>query len=119
MTERLSAEERYYLASQWQLMWQKFRRHKLAIVGGGLLIVLYLLAIFADFVAPYPKDFRFSAFPYRPPSPVHLFDTEGRFRGPFVYGVTSERNTETLRLMFKTDTSTIYPLRFFTTAHAP
>jgi peptide/nickel transport system permease protein len=114
MTERLSAEERYYLASQWQLMWQKFRRHKLAIIGGGLLIVLYLLAIFADFVAPYPKDYRFSAFPYRPPSPIHLFDNEGKFRGPFVYGVTSERNTETLRLMFKTDTSTIYPLRFFT-----
>ena len=112
-TEGLSAEERYYLASQWQLMWHKFRRHKLAIVGGAVLAVLYLMAIFADFVAPYPKEFRFSAFPYRPPTPIHLFDEEGNFRGPFVYGVTSERNRETLRMMFKTDTSKVFPLRFF------
>ncbi len=55
----LSAEERYYLASQWQLMWQKFRHHKLAIIGGSVLVVLYLAAIFADFLAPYPKDIRF------------------------------------------------------------
>ena len=78
-TEGLSSEERYYLASQWQLMWHKFRRHKLAIVGSAVLVVLYLLAIFADFVAPYPKEFRFSAFPYRPPTPIHLFDEEGNF----------------------------------------
>ena len=44
----LSAEERYYLASQWQLMWRKFRRHKLAIIGGSILIVLYLTAIFDE-----------------------------------------------------------------------
>ena len=109
----LSAEERYYLASQWQLMWQKFRRHKLAIVGGAVLVVLYLGAIFADFLAPYPKDIRFEKFAYRPPTRVHLFDEEGNFRGPFVYGVTKERNMETLQATYMVDASVVYPLRFF------
>lgn len=109
----LSAEERYYLASQWQMMWHKFRRHKLAIVGGVVLLVLYLSAIFADFLAPYPKEIRFEKFAYRPPTPVHLFDKEGKFRGPFVYGTTKERNMETLEAIYTVDTSAVYPLRFF------
>lgn len=109
----LSAEERYYLASQWQLMWQKFRRHKLAIIGGSVLVVLYLAAILADFLAPYPKDIRFQKFSYRPPTPVHLFDVEGKFRGPFVYGTTSKRDLETLELIYEVDEAARYPVRFF------
>ena len=109
----LSAEERYYLASQWQMMWQKFRRHKLAIVGGVVLLILYLLAIFADFLAPYPKEIRFEKFAHRPPTPVHLFDEDGKFRGPFVYGTTKERNMETLEAIYTVDTSAVYPLCFF------
>jgi len=108
----LSAEERYYLASQWQMMWRKFRRHKLAIVGGAVLLALYLMAIFADFLAPYPKEIRFEKFAYRPPTPVHFFD-QGRFRGPFVYGTTKERDMTTLEAIYTVDTSTVYPLRFF------
>ena len=114
----LSAEERYYLASQWQLMWHKFRRHRLAIVGGAVLVVLYLAAIFADFLAPYPKEIRFKEFPYRPPTPVHLTDDEGRFRGPFVYGTTSKRDLETLELIFEVDEATCYPIRFFARGEA-
>ena len=95
------------------MMWRKFRRHKLAIVGGVVLVVLYLMAIFADFLAPYPKESRFEAFGYRPPTPVHLFDEQGKFRGPFVYGTTKERNMETLEAIYTVDTSVIYPLRFF------
>lgn len=109
----LSAEERYYLASQWQLMWQKFRHHKLAIIGGSVLVVLYLAAIFADFLAPYPKDIRFQKFSYHPPTPVHLFDVEGKFRGPFVYGTTSKRDLETLELIYEADEAAHYPIRFF------
>jgi peptide/nickel transport system permease protein len=112
-SEKLSAEERYYLASQWQLMWHKFRRHKLALVGGVVLIILYLSAIFADFVAPYPKEIRFEQFGYHPPTPVHLFDEEGDFQGPFVYGTTKERDVVTLEAIYTVDTSVIYPIHFF------
>ena len=109
----LSAEERYYLASQWQLMWSKFRRHKLAMIGGVVLIVLYLATIFADFVAPYPKEIRFQKSNFRPPTPVHLFDVAGRFRGPFVYGVTTSRDPETFQFIYEVDEATRYPIRFF------
>lgn len=109
----LSAEERYYLASQWQLMWQKFRRHKLAIVGGTVLIILYLAAIFADFFSPYAKEIRFSDFSYRPPTAVHLFDDESNLQRPFVYGVTSTRDLTNLRLVYEEDKTTLIPVRFF------
>jgi peptide/nickel transport system permease protein len=108
----LSAEERYYLASQWQMMWRKFRRHKLAIIGSAALIALYLLAIFADFVAPYPKDIRFERFGYRPPTRVRFFD-QGRFRGPFVYGATKERDMRTLEAIYTEDEGAVHPIRFF------
>ena len=108
----LSAEERYYLASQWQLMWQKFRRHKLAIVGGSVLVVLYLAAIFADFLVPYSKDSRFERITYHPPTPLHLF-AEGKLRGPFVYGTTTTRDLKTLRLTYQVDEAARYPIRFF------
>jgi peptide/nickel transport system permease protein len=111
--KELSAEERYYLASQWQMMWQKFRRHKLAMIGGVVLIILYLSAIFADFVAPYPKEIRFEKYGYHPPTPLHFFDEEGNFHGLFVYGTTKERNMETLEAIYTVDTSTIYPIKFF------
>jgi len=109
----LSAEERYYLASQWQLVWHKFRRHKLAIIGGGVLVVLYLAAVFADFLGPYSKEARFQKYAYRPPTPVHLFDVEGRFRGPFVYGTITARDPKTLQLIYEVDEAARYPIRFF------
>ena len=109
----LSAQERYYLASQWQLMWHKFRRHKLALIGSGVLVVLYLAAILADTLAPYPKELRFRDFSYRPPTPIHLLDQEDNFRGPFVYGTTKERRPETLEFVYEEDQATRYPIRFF------
>ena len=44
--------EQYYIATQWQLMWRKFRRHRLALLGGGILLVFYLFALLAQFVSP-------------------------------------------------------------------
>lgn len=109
---KISAEERYYLASQWQLMWQKFRRHKLAIFGGTVLVILYLIAIFADFIAPYNKETRFEAFSYRPPTGIHFFNEQGEFIGPFVYGTTSARDPETLEKVYTVDKSFIFPIGF-------
>ncbi len=108
----LNAEERYYLASQWELMWQKFRRHRLAMVGGIVLALLYLAAIFAGPLSPYDTEHRFDNAVYRPPTRVH-FVHEGVFQAPFVYGVKSVRDMDTLQLIFEEDTSQRYPLHFF------
>ena len=112
----LTAEERYYLASQWLLMWQKFRRHKLAIIGSVLLILLYLMALFADFLAPYTTEQRFNTFSYHPPTPIHFFDAQGRLNWPFVYGIKAERDPNTLAMIYKEDTGVRLPIGFFVKA---
>lgn len=112
--QKLSAEERYYMASQWQLMWRKFKRHKLAIVGGSILILLYIGAAFCGFIAPYDVNLRNPDMLYAPPQPIRFIDQDGKFHlRPFVYGYSQERNMETLQLEFTVDKSKVYPIRFF------
>ena len=112
--ERASAEERYYLASGWQLMWRKFRRHHLALLGSGMLAVLGGFGIFAEFFTPYSVEQRFVDAISHPPSRIHFVDAAGRFHlRPFVYGITSTRDSETLALVYAEDPNLRYPVRLF------
>jgi hypothetical protein len=43
---------KYFTASQWQLMWWRFRRNRLGILGAGILAIYFLILIFAEFLAP-------------------------------------------------------------------
>ena len=43
-----TAEERFAVATQFQLTWWRFRRHKLAVAAGIVVILFYLVVIFAD-----------------------------------------------------------------------
>ena len=90
-----AAEERYIVASQWQLMWRKFRRHRMALVGGGVLLFLYLTTGVAGFLSPYEKATRDADYLLAPPQRVRLFH-EGRLLGPFVYSLVRTRDPETL-----------------------
>ncbi len=110
----LSAEERFYMASQWQLMWRKFKRHKLAIIGGSVLVILYVGAAFCGFIAPYDVNLRNPDLLFAPPQAIRFIDQDGRFcLRPFVYGYSQERNMETLQIEFTVDKSKQYPIRFF------
>ena len=64
-----SAEERYYMASQWTLMWRKFIRHRLAIVSTVLLGLMCFFAITYEFWTPYEKSFQHKNFLNAPPHP--------------------------------------------------
>lgn len=77
------SDEAVFGASQWRLMWRKFIRNKAAIVGGSVILVFYVSALFADFIAPYTLTTRFKQYIYMPPQRVHFFN-EGKFQ-PFVY----------------------------------
>ena len=66
-----SQAEKMYMAGQWQLVWRRFRHHKLAVLGAVMLLIAYTLAIFAPFVSPYDKLER-SPLSYVPPQKVHL-----------------------------------------------
>ena len=111
--ERLShAEEAHFVASQWQLIWRKFRRHRLARLGAAIIAILVVLAVFAEFWSPYDIFERHTELVHLPPQRVRLIH-EGRLHRPFVYGVTSERSTITYFLEFSDDRSHLYPVRFF------
>ena len=104
--------EHYYLASGWQLMWRKFRRHRLAIGGGTVLALLFTMSIFAEFFTPYSVERRFANF--HPPSRIRLTADSGRFPvRPFVYGITSQRDPETFAKVYAEDRGVRYPIRLF------
>jgi len=106
-------EEEFYRAGQWQLVWWKFRRHKLAQLGTIVLGILYFIAIFAGFVSPHDPLRRFKQYLAHPPVAVHIRDDSGRFRRPFIYGTAMGRDPETFRPVFEEDRSIIYPIGFF------
>ena len=106
-----AADEERYSLSQWQLMWRKFVRNRAALVGGIVIGLFYLTALFANFLSPYTLTTRFRDRVYVPPQGIHLFD-EGRF-APFAYGVKTGLNIDTLERVSEIDPTVKYPLRFF------
>lgn len=111
--ESMSAsQERFYRASQWQMMWWKFRRHKLGLWSGVILLLIYGSTLFSEFIAPYNLQSRNPRAIYAPPHEIHLFH-DGQFVGPFVYGLRFKMNTETLKREYTQDTSRVQKLRFF------
>ncbi len=107
---QLSAEERYFVATQWQLMWRKLIKHKLAMGGLFVLGCAYLAAVFCEFVATNDIYKRHTEYIYCPPQQIHFFD-DGEFHlRPFVYGIKTARHPVTLRKIYAEDTSKRYPL---------
>jgi peptide/nickel transport system permease protein len=106
-------EEKIYVASYWQLMWWRFRKHKMAVISAVILGLFYLVAVFCEFVAPYDPEQYFVQYKLAPPSRIHIIDAEGRFHRPFVYQIKQERDPETLRNIYTEDTETPYPIQFF------
>jgi len=110
--ELTSEQERYFLASQWQLMWWKFKRHKVAVVSAILLILAYGSILISEFLAPYNLHRRNVDFIFAPPQAIHFFD-KGRLVGPFVYGTRYRLNMENLQRIYIEDNSKIHSIRFF------
>jgi peptide/nickel transport system permease protein len=107
-------DDSYYIASQRQLIWRRFKRHRLAVYSLVLLAVMYFLAFTYEFWTPYNPLTQHSGFVNTPPSTIRLVDSEGNLRGPFVYGLKLEMNLDTFERIYVEDTEQIYPIRFFT-----
>src|SRR5689334_14839671 len=98
-----------------QLVWRRFRRSKVSIVGGFMVITLIFLAIFADFFSPtsiYGVDLQSS---FIPPQQVHFFtDANGQFHiGPYVYNMIYSLNPKTFQVQWIEDTKKAYDIHFF------
>jgi peptide/nickel transport system permease protein len=110
-----SQAERVFVASQWQLMWWRFREHKVAVVCTVIVFVFYLVALGCEFVATTDPNITSASTKYLPPQWPRFVDANGQFHlRPFVYGIKRDRDPETLRPIYTPDTSVIYPIYFLT-----
>lgn len=98
-------------AGQWQLAWWKFKRHKLAVAGGIVVILIYLVAAFAEFLAPYgPGDYS-ARYTYAPPQPLNIWN--GESLGLFVNGYSVKVNPDSLAREFVIDPEIVIPVGLF------
>ena len=103
------------IATHWQLMWWRFRKHRMAMTGAAILGIFLIISLFAEFIAPYKPHTRNPRYLQGPPMGIHLFDDNWNFHlRPFIYGRDNKRDPVTFRLTAVVDTSKQIPLRFFT-----
>jgi peptide/nickel transport system permease protein len=108
-------EARLEVASQWQLVWWKFRKHKLALFGGVVVIALYVVAVFAEFLAPFEPTFYNRRYVFAPPQPLGLFvdEEDGRRFQLHAKGFSIETDPVSFRRTYVVDPGQVIPLAFF------
>ena len=111
--EEVKGDEKIYVASYWQLMWWRFLKHRMAVISAVLVVIFYLIALFAEAVAPYIPDTTFVQYKLAPPSKIRVIDAEGNWQRPFTYKIVRERDPQTLRSIYTEDQNSIYPIRLF------
>jgi len=109
-----AAEQELAFASQWRLMWMRFRRHRLALVGGAVLVVLYFMAAFCEFISPYDPNQRHPEYVLCPPQEIRFFDHEGNFHlRPFVYALREDPEADVWERGYLLDLKKRHPVYFF------
>jgi len=105
---RLQGLER---AGAWRLAWWKFKKHRLAVASAILIMLIYLVSVFAEFLAPYaPGDYG-ARYTYAPPQRLHIWD--GESFGLYVLGYNVEFNPESYERDFVVDPKQKIPTGFF------
>jgi peptide/nickel transport system permease protein len=104
-------DRRLYVASQWQLTWWRFQRHRVAVASGIVVIGFYLVVLGADFLAYADPNASEAQRSLMPPQSIHWFDG-WRFR-PHVYAVKGARDPQSFRRVYRTDPAQKIPIRFF------
>lgn len=105
-------EEEY--PSQWRLIWRRLLRHRLAVAGAVIVLLMYFLAATAEFIGPYDPVLRKPADVNKAPQGVHFFDEDGSFVGyPFVYGTKQVLDMKTFARTHVVDPSRKYRVLLF------
>lgn len=94
-----------------QLVRRRFVRNRMAVVALAIISLLYLIAIPADFTAPYTSTDRFMGAINLPPQPIHVIDSTGQLQWPFVYAVKQTLDPKTFRRIATSDFDTKYHLQ--------
>ncbi|MER8887136.1 ABC transporter permease [Mesorhizobium sp. M0816] len=106
-----SHAESVYCAGQWTLMWRRFLRHRLAVLGGVVVLLLYVISVGAGFFAYAHPEAGSASRSLIPPQPIALFN-EGRFE-PHVLGLKRVRDPQTFQLVYTPDPENRIPVRIF------
>ena len=106
-----ATDQRIFVASQWQLMWWRFRKHKIAVASGLVVIGFYLVVLGADFLAYADPNASEAQRSLMPPQRVYWFD--GWRFGPYVHGFKGARDPQTFKRVYQADPSQKVPIRFF------
>ncbi|MCG8404109.1 MAG: ABC transporter permease, partial [Phycisphaerales bacterium] len=106
------AQEKYYFASQRQLIWWKFKRHRLALYSAVFLLLCYFVIAFAEFFAPYDLAHRHIDHIYAPPQGIHFFE-DGKFVGPRVYQRVRTLDLNTMKREYAANLDKSYAIHFF------
>ena len=111
---RESAVETEENESYFDLVWRRFRRSPVSIIGALMVLMLVILAIFADFFSPTSISGIDLQASFIPPQRIHFLDTEGKFHlRPFVYNYVYTLDPATFRVMWVEDQSKAYEIKFF------
>ncbi|CAH1693769.1 Peptide/nickel transport system permease protein [Hyphomicrobiales bacterium] len=108
-------ENRLAGASEWRLIWWRFRRHRLAFASGIVVLAIYVVALLADPIAPASTEASKPQYTYAPPQMLHLFratDSGWQF-GPHVLGYRVQIDPRAMRRSFVTDPDAIIPVGLF------
>ena len=106
-----TAEDRVSVASNWRLVWWRFRKHRLALVSALVLIALYVVVLCPDFFSTQDPEATEARRAFIPIQHLHLID--GLRPAPWVPDVVGKRNPTTLRMEWRVDESQRIPVRFF------
>jgi peptide/nickel transport system permease protein len=104
-------EQRLFVASQWQLMWWRFRKHKVAVASGLVVIGFYLVVLGADFLAYADPNASEAQRSLMPPQRLYWFD--GWRFSPHVHAVKGARDPVTFKRVYRADPGEKIPVRFF------
>lgn len=110
------AEERVSVASNWQLVWWRFKKHKLALISSVILIVFYSVVLIPDFFSTQDPELTDARLAFIPPQRLRFFD--GGAFSPWVPATVGKRNPTTLRMEWQIDETKKVPVGFFVKGYA-
>jgi peptide/nickel transport system permease protein len=114
----VAGDEKTYISSQSRLVWRAFLKHRLAVVGAVVTLLLYVVVLFAEFLAPFSTSMFHDQYPYAPPQRLHLIDRSSDTTqiGLYVYDYNQHVDPDSLAVNYTVDTSRKIPVRLFDTS---
>ena len=108
---RALAEEKVSVATQWQLMWWRFRKHRLGVLSAIVILLYYVAIVFAEFLAYSEPTVSEAQRGLIAPQPIFWFD--GGSFSPYVHPLAGTRDPQTFKRVYNPDLDRKIPVRFF------